>query len=150
MNQSNKELNLFWPKLNMITCRIILFALLVGLSYVISRPSYNFAHWIPHNFVRQLGVPYDSLLWAEQNADVALHFLGAFITTLLISASRLPFLKAEPLRILSLVCVFCLAAELLQLRIGRGFDYLDLLLGILGSFMAYLVINKNKKAHINK
>ena len=146
MKQSNKELNLFWPKLKMIICRITLFALIVALGYVVSRPSYNFAHWMPHNFIRQLGGSYESLLWAEQHADVALHFLGGFITTLLISVSTLPFFKAEPLRILILVCIFCLAAELLQLRIGRGFDYLDLLLGILGSFMAYLAINKNKKS----
>jgi hypothetical protein len=146
MNQSNKELNLFWPKLKMFLSRIILLILIITLTYVISRPSYNFAHWIPHNFIRQLGLSYDSILWAEQHADVALHFFGGFAITLLTSISALPFLKTKPLRILVLVCILCVAAELLQLRIGRGFDYLDLLLGILGGFMAYLAINKNKKS----
>ena len=144
MNQSNKEFNLFWTKLKMILCRIVLFALFIGLTYVVSRRSYNFSHWIPHNFIRDLGVSYESLLWAEQHADVVLHFLGGYFITRLIAASTLPFFKSDPSRIFVLVCIFCLATELLQLRIGRGFDYIDLLLGILGSFVAYLSINKNK------
>lgn len=111
------------------------------MAYVATRQSYNFAHWIPHNFIRNMGVPYETLLWGEQNADTVLHFFGAMIITLLIHGSKLPFFKTHTIRIFIFVCFVCLVTEILQLQIGRGFDYLDLLLGILGCFMAYLAIN---------
>lgn len=147
MNHSNTELKLFWHKSVVILCRAMLLLLIIGITYVISRPSYNFAHWIPHNLIRQMGVSYEHMLWAEQRADSVLHLSGGLLLTLLIVGSQLPFLRVKTRRVFLLVCVFCIAAEILQHLIGRGFDYLDLLLGILGSFMAYLAINKNKQAH---
>ena len=143
MNHQNEELKFFYSKSLTFICRLTLLALIIGISYIISRPSYNFSHWIPHNFIHRIGVPYDTILWAEQHADMALHFFGGLLISLLIYASNLPFFKANGMRVFLIVFIFCLAAEVLQHIIGRGFDYLDLLLGILGSFMAYLAINKN-------
>lgn len=148
MNHSNKELELFWHKSVVFLCRTVLLLLIIGITYVVSRPAYNFAHWIPHNLIRQIGVSYEHMLWAEQRADIALHFIGGLLLTLLLVGSQLPFLHLKTLRVFTLVCVFCIAAEIMQHLIGRGFDYLDLLLGILGSFMAYLGIIKNKLARI--
>lgn len=143
MNHHNDELKFFYSKQLMIICRVMLLTLIIAAGYVVSRPSYNFSHWIPHDFIRQIGVPYNTVLWVEQRADVLLHFFGGLILSLLIYASKLPFFKNNATRTFIIVCIFCLAAEILQHIIGRGFDYLDLLLGILGSFMAYLSINKN-------
>ena len=114
------------------------------MTYVVTRPSYNFSHWIPHDFIRSMGVPYSARLWAEQNVDVFLHFFGSFAITLLFFAAKLNLKLARPLTISLFVAFLCVSAELFQLSIGRGFESSDLLLGILGTFMAYLTIkNKN-------
>lgn len=99
---------------------------------------------MPRNLLRDLGLRYETLLWAEQNADVALHFFGALILTLLLYYSRLPCISAPKIRPFCVVCVACLGAEVAQQLIGRGIETSDLLLGICGSFMAYLGLdNKN-------
>jgi len=42
------------------------------------------------------------------------------------------------------VMSFCLTNELIPQEIGRSYNSIDLLLGFLGGFMAYLSINDNK------
>jgi len=144
MKQSNDELNRFNSQASRWVCRgLFLFAFL-AISYVATRDSYNFAHWIPHRLLREIGVPYHFVLRSEQNADVLLHFFGAVILTALIFGSKLPFFKSYPLSIFALVCVLCIGAELFQLMIGRGIESSDLLLGILGSFMAYSALNNKR------
>lgn len=123
-------------------CRIVLIGLTLSMSYVVTQPSYNFAHWVPHNTLRSIGISYANLLWAEQNADTVLHFFGAALLTALLYGSDLLWLKKNRLIPLALVCLACLAAELAQHIIGRGMETRDLLLGICGSFMAYLVVQK--------
>jgi len=36
-------------------CRALLLLLLGSMGYIASRPEYNFAHWIPHGFLRDIG-----------------------------------------------------------------------------------------------
>jgi hypothetical protein len=62
----------------------------------------------------------------------------------LIFGSKLPFLKTRPLTVVILVSALCVGAEFFQLMIGRGVESSDLLLGILGSFMAYSVFNNKE------
>ena len=111
-------------------------------TWVTTKSSYNFAHWVPHGFLRQLGIPYSMVLWGEQNFDKLLHFLGAATLTWLIIKSKIHTINKP--RSVVIVILLCLSAECAQLIIGRGFNSSDLLLGILGSFMAYLGINENK------
>ncbi len=123
--------------------RSCLIVLIAALTYVVVQPAYNMAHWVPHNTLRRLGANYDQLLWIEHNVDLALHAAGGFIITVLIVFSKLPFIDGSGRRALILVSVLCLCAEIVQLSIGRGAQSLDLLLGIFGSFMAYLALYKN-------
>ncbi len=126
------------------SCRLGLLILGGGFTYVATRPQYNFAHLVPHTQLRQIGISYDTLLWAEQNADIALHFFGAFALTLLLAGAQIYYVSAPKIRPFISVCLLCLAAELVQHLIGRGIETGDLLLGICGGFMAYLVLdNKN-------
>lgn len=143
MKQSNDELNQFYAQAVKWACRGAFLLIAIGMTYVVTRESYNFSHWIPHSFLRQIGVPYQAVLWGEQNADLFLHFFGAMILTLLIFGAKLAFFQTRALAILIFVCFLCLSAEVFQHAIGRGVESRDLLLGILGSFMAYLAINKN-------
>lgn len=138
MNHSSTLLKCFY--------RLILLTLLLGMTYVVTRAGYNFAHWVPHDFLRSLGLSYASLLWAEQNADVALHFFGAALLTSLIYLAKLPLIENSAKNAFLAVSMLCLGAELVQMSIGRGYQNSDLLLGILGGFMAYLLIEKNKQS----
>lgn len=124
--------------------RALLLALLAPMIYVVTRHGYNFAHWVPHGFIRGLGVSYESLLWAEQNADVALHFFGAALLVMLIHKAQLRPFSLTPKHSFATVVILCIGAEAFQFVIGRGLETSDLLLGILGGFMAYLAIDKNK------
>lgn len=110
----------------------------MAMSYVVTRPAYNFAHWVPHNLLRDIGFDYKTLLYLEQNADIALHLIGAFALTALMISASLPVIKRNTLSAFLIVCSLCLAAEVAQYLLGRGLETRDLLLGILGSFMAYL------------
>lgn len=145
MNHSNTELKLFWAKLQVMASRVILITLITGMSYVVSRTGYNVAHWIPHRLILQAGVSYDTMLWAEQRIDVLLHFFGGLLLTVFLYSSKIPVLKLSPAQSFFIVCLLSLGAEILQSIIGRGFDWVDLLLGISGGFMAYSVLNKNTK-----
>lgn len=145
MNHSNQQLKRFSAKPSVWLYRLLL-ALVGGLmTYVVSRQSYNFAHWVPHGALRRIGASYEHLLWFEQHADYFLHFFGALFLTVILAAAQLPILKQTPLRPILFTIFLCIAAEALQYVIGRGVESRDLLLGILGSFMAYLAIDKNKK-----
>lgn len=134
MNDSSPYIKWFY--------RTALVAFCGPMIYVVTRPSYNFAHWVPHNIIRRLGVSYEDLLWAEQNADVPLHLLGAAILVVLVHRAALPWFSLTPSRSFVTVVVFCISAEGLQFVNGRGVETSDLLLGILGSFVAYLAIDK--------
>lgn len=146
MKQSNDERNRFsvrepnWP-LKWLS-RLVLVALLTLMTYVATRQSYNFSHWIPHYFFRDIGVPYSVRLWSEQNADIFLHFFGAMSLTVLIYAAKISKILSRPLTISLSVAAMCVCAEIFQYSIGRGFESNDLLLGFLGVFMAYSRINK--------
>lgn len=142
MNQSNDELNQFYKDLFKWSCRGIFLVIFTVMTYVVSRKSYNFSHWVPHQMLRNLGIPYHVVLWGEQNADIFLHFFGAMILTLLIYGAKLALFAGRANTIFAVVCFICVAAEAFQFAIGRGIESSDLLLGILGSFMAYLSINK--------
>ena len=117
-------------------CRSLLLLLVISITYIVIQPSYNFAHWIDHGFLKRINVPYLAVLWAEQNADKFLHFFGAALLVILIIKSQFKAILNR--HALIIVTTLCLLAELVQFFIGRGFNSVDLLLGILGSFMAYL------------
>jgi hypothetical protein len=134
MNDSTADTRWFY--------RAALLVLFVSMAYVVTRAEYNYAHWIPHAFLRNLGVSYASLLWAERHGDLFLHFAGAFALVPLINFAALPVVSITPQRAFLAVALVCIAAELTQFLIGRGFETSDLLLGLLGSFMAYLAIDK--------
>ena len=145
MTQSYSQLKYFWAKHSVWLYRFAFVALTGLLSYLASRSAYNYSHWLPHSLLRRLGLSYNSLLWFEQHADSLLHFFGALLLTLTLSAARLPYFKQAELRPGLFVVMLCIGAEALQLLIGREVESRDLLLGILGSFMAYLAIDKNIK-----
>ncbi len=125
--------------------RILLISI-VGLgSYLALQPQYNFSHWMPHRALRSAGVPYNAILWFEQNADIALHLLGGLLITALLYASDLPLLRQSAATVLACMVGLCLLAEILQFAVGRDVELKDLLLGISGSFMAYLAIKQKNK-----
>ena len=109
------------------------------MAYVVVQPSYNFAHWIPHTLLYDLGIPYSAVLSFEQNADKLLHSLGAFLITVLLIKSELRILKSRNHIIIGLIVTALTAVEILQYYIGRGFDINDLVLGVMGSVSAYLL-----------
>jgi hypothetical protein len=148
MKQSNDELNLCYSQTPKWMCRGLFLLISLTMAYVVTRETYNVAHLVPHlvphRVLKDIGVPYHVALWGEQHADVLLHFFGAMILTVLIFGSKLPFLKTRPLTVVILVSALCVGAEFFQLMIGRGVESSDLLLGILGSFMAYSVFNNKE------
>jgi len=145
MTQSRQRLKRFSAGVFVWVCRATLTVCFSIMTYVVSSPEYNYAHWVPRSTLHQLGFSYDHLLWLERNGDYFLHFGGALLITLLLSVSKLPWVRQAPWRPLLLTVLMCFGAEALQFVIGRGVQSSDLLLGILGSFMAYLCITKNKK-----
>lgn len=115
------------------------------MTYVVTRTSYNYAHWVPHSFLRSIGIPYSALLWFETNGDSFLHFCGAALLSFLLIKSQIRYISLPAIRAIYCVIGVCVAAEVTQFFIGRGFEINDLLLGILGSFMAYLMLIRNKQ-----
>ena len=122
-------------------CRTLLLSITGIFTYIVTLPGYNFSHWVPKNLLRRAGVEYDTILWAEQNADVALYFGGGLLHTYLLAESRFKYASMPTIRPVVIVCTLCVGAEIAQYLIGRGIETSDLLLGICGSFMAYLAIN---------
>jgi hypothetical protein len=145
MKQSNDELNRFYAQVSKWVCRGTFLIIAGMMTYVATRESYNFSHWVPHPLLKNMGVPYAVVLWSEQNADIFLHFFGALFITLLIFGAQFWFFKTRPLAIFIFVSFLCAGAELFQYLIARGFESNDLLLGILGSFMAYSAIKKKNQ-----
>jgi hypothetical protein len=119
--------------------RIALFILLIVAGYVALQPQYNFAHWIPHHFLRDIGFSYSKLLWFEQNTDGFLHFGISYLLTLLIFKSQFQVFRKYSGSLLFFLVGGQLAVEISQFYLGRGFDYSDLLYGIIGCFVAYFV-----------
>jgi len=114
------------------------FLLLVGLmAYVVFQPHYNFAHWVPHSQLRNMGVPYSVILHFESNADKLLHPIGGFVLTVLLIVCKWPLISHPRYRLFVLFCSAMLITECIQWTLGRGFEFSDLLLGVLGSFLAY-------------
>lgn len=145
MKQQTKFLNLFCKK-NL--SRALLLLILLTLSYTAIRQNYNLAHWVPRCSLRAIGIPYHTLLWFEQHMDAFLHFLGAAILVFFIFASKLPGIAnysshRQASIAFILVVILCIFAEIAQFIVGRGTETLDLLLGILGGFMAYFAIDKD-------
>ena len=122
--------------------RGFLISLVVIMTYIVTRPSYNFSHWMPHGLLRSVHIPYKAILFFEQHADKALHFFGAAILVWLIVRAQL-FSINKGLAF-TFTVLLCVGAEVVQWKIGRGYNSSDLLLGISGSFMAYLGITENK------
>ena len=122
-------------------CRCLLVLLTSFMTYVVVQPSYNFSHLIPHSLLKQLNIPYKVVLLGEQHADKFLHFFGAIALVFLLTKSQIYLINKRWAFILT--CLLCLAAEMTQFFIQRGFNSSDLLLGFLGGFMAYLGINEN-------
>ncbi|MEM7360703.1 MAG: hypothetical protein AAF431_16545 [Pseudomonadota bacterium] len=121
-----------------------LLALVAVMAVVAFQPQYNFAHWVPHTFLRDLGVSYDALLWFESNADIFLHFLGAWALLYLLYRAEFAIFAGSFWMVWLLSFSLLIVAEIIQHVIGRGVDYSDLLFGTLGCFMAYFtIIEKN-------
>ncbi len=131
-----------WPEYTARTALLILAAL---MTYVVLLPQYNFAHFIPRNFLEALGMSYAAQLWLEQHSDAALHFVGAAALVILLTFSALWPGVQQARFAFTAVILLCILAELAQLLIGRGFDEYDLLFGISGSFMAYLAVRPRCK-----
>jgi len=123
--------------------RVTLLLLTISFSYVVLQPEYNFAHWVPHRLLRDIGVPYAAVLWFERNAEVGLHLFGSWALCLLMFFARLPILTNKTYRPLICMLFIILVAEFAQWRIGRGWDFSDILFGTLGCFMAYFTIENN-------
>lgn len=138
MNQAHPYIKWFY--------RFVLLTLFLSMTYLATRSSYNMAHWVPHNALRELGVSYQQLLWFEHHTDLFLHFFGSLLLTLLLFGADLPLMRQKAAFCLAVVIGLCVLTEFVQHSLGRGFESKDLLLGIFGSFMAYLAIHKNKKA----
>ena len=119
--------------------RIALFTIVIVFGYVALQAQYNFAHWVPHSFLRGIGFSYSSLLWFEQNADGFLHFSLGWLVTLLIYKSHFRIFIHHTGRVLLFIICSQLVVEIVQFYLGRGFDYTDLLYGIVGCFVAYFV-----------
>ncbi len=119
--------------------------LVIVMAYVVVQPSYNFAHWLPHRLLYDLGIPYSAVLSLEQNADKLLHPLGAFLITVLLIKSELNILKSRNHIIIGIIITAVIAAEILQSNIGRGFDTYDLVLGVIGSIFAYFLCKTQPK-----
>ncbi len=109
-------------------------------AYVVLQPQYNFAHWVPHNFLRSIGIPYSVLLSAESDADKLLHPILAFILTVLLFRSRFPLLKDSIYRPMMFMIAVMVTAEIVQFIVGRGYEISDLLLVLAGSILATLYL----------
>ena len=143
MDQGNSNINRFRRLISNTTLiRLCLILVILPSAYVATRTSYNFAHWIPHRFLYDLGIPYIWVLRFEQNADWLLHPLIAFGITWLLIHARIPIISQPAIRVFFVVCLACIGLEIYQYLIDRGIETSDLLLGILGSFMAYFASTK--------
>ena len=118
-------------------CRAALALLVISVCFVVFRQSYNFAHWVPHNFLRSIGLSYASLLYFERHADKLLHIVVAFTLTKLMIYAEIQSISRPKHRALILVIAVLILVEIIQWQIGRGFEVTDAALGIISSYWAY-------------
>jgi len=121
-------------------CRTALCCLILLMSSLVFRQSYNFAHWVPHDYLRSIGLSYSALLYFEQHADKLLHIVIAFTLTVLLICSEIEKISRPKHRALILIVTGLILVELLQFQIGRGFGVLDAGVGILASYWAFSLI----------
>lgn len=121
-------------------CRTALVLLVISVCLVVFRQSYNFAHWVPHNFLRSIGLSYDALLFFERHADKLLHLVVAFALTKLLIYADIQRISQPKHRALILVIALLIIAEIIQWHIGRGFESSDAILGAISSYWAYRLV----------
>lgn len=132
-------------------CRITVISGIGIMVYAVLLPQYNFSHWMPHGFLKGIGVPYSFQLWLDHNMDKMAHFFGAiYVLTLLYGAKF--FLYHNPELRFKLCAAITLAlvvgAEIAQKWIERGFSFPDIVVGVIGVIIASLLINKTKLGKI--
>jgi hypothetical protein len=122
--------------------RLALFIILLWGTWLAVLPEYSLSPWMPYQLMRFLGMPYSALLWLDHNIATAIHFCVALIGTALLYYSDL-FIhsdKQQRLKVCVLVfAVLALATEIVQISIGRGFQMIDLIAGLLGISLAYTI-----------
>jgi VanZ family protein len=122
-----------------IFARIVLVVVIIAAGYVALKPHYNTAHWTPNQTMRNLGFSYESVLVYEHYLNWFLHWVTAFIVSLLLYFSELYFPGNPRFRMVTgflLVVGMAVSMELLQSGMGRDVEIADLVLGICGTFMA--------------
>lgn len=128
-------------------CRITLLSSAVLMTYLVLLPQYNFSHWMPHGYLKGIGVPYSFQLWLDHNLDKLAHFLGAFFILILLYGAKF-FLKKRTnsrLYLCTVITITCiLGAEIAQKWIERGFSYPDVFVGILGVLVALIFTKKTR------
>ena len=133
-----------------LLCRVLLILLFSSMLYIVLLPGYNFAHFVPHAFLRSLGIPYQYRLNFEIHMDKLLHFGGAFFLLLLFYGAKFNSHRSASFRLISyfiLVVLMIISAEVVQHFRGRGFSISDLLFGLAGAISGLLTIiltNKQK------
>ncbi len=115
--------------------RFLLVLLVPPLAYAALDPGFSASQVIPHAQLRGMGVPYSALLFFENHFGGIVHFVTAFVLTLLLPAARL--LGSTPLRTqrsftIGVLLAAALLVETIQYLTGRGFDAGDLLSHLLG------------------
>jgi len=125
-----------WCSRVVLICLAAVFTFLALQSHSLIQPYLN-------HFLRSLGIPYKGLLWAELNFDYFTHILGAFLLTLLIYSSDIPWLRKSRNKVLlcgATVMSLAFVAEIGQWIIGRGFSLKDLATGAFGIFCAMYLL----------
>ncbi len=123
--------------------RVVLLILVSLASYVAFNSGYNMAVWTPNSLMRSVGMPYEWILGYEHHLNSALHFIVAVLLVILLYQSRLFARRNPALRNWLagfLVLFLAIMTELIQVQIGRGFERLDIFLGLAGVVCGYLVV----------
>jgi hypothetical protein len=74
-----------------IFARILLVVVTLVAGYIALKPQYNTAHWTPNQTMRSLGFSYQSVLAYEHYLNWFLHWVTAFIVTLLLYIAEVYF-----------------------------------------------------------
>ena len=125
-------------------CRLTLLVGVVSMTYIVLLPQYNFAHWVPHGYLKSWGVPYSSQLWIDHHFDKAIHYLGASGLVILLFGAKLYYTATSTARLwwsAIIVLMLVIGAEIAQLIIDRGFSLPDILTGVLGIISSMLLLN---------
>lgn len=119
--------------------RVLLVALVLFCGYFALQPDFRFYHWVPHNWLRNIGVPYAWVLGLERHGDKFAHTLLAALLFIVITHARLYYPTRPKKRLmisLWLLISIILGAECAQLAMGRGFTIGDIIAGLVGLFAA--------------